>query len=65
MNWERFMYDLRQLSYAYTIVIDDDYKSIIVKNFNLPPGYNRGQIPVMLKIPSNYPESAPGVGRIS
>jgi len=62
MNWSRLNHDLRQLSYAYTVAVDDDYKSIIVKNFNLPPGYNRRQIPVMLTIPSNYPESAPGIG---
>jgi len=63
MNWERLKTDLRRLSYAYAVAVDDDYKSIIVKDFNLPPGYNRGQIPVMLKIPSRYPEDAPGIGQ--
>jgi len=63
MNRKRLFDDLVQLSHAYTIAVDDDYESIIVKNFNLPPGYNRGQIPVMLMIPSRYPESAPGIGK--
>ena len=62
MNLFRLKTDLLALSYAYAIAIDDDYKSIIVKNFNLPPGYNWGQIPILLKIPANYPENPPGVG---
>lgn len=62
MNWERLKHDLRQLSYAYTIAIDDDYKSIVVRNFNLPPGYNFIQAPVMLILPKNYPENSPGIG---
>ena len=62
MNWERLKYDLRQLSYAYMVVVDDNYKSLIVKNFNLPPGYNVPVIPVMLTLPPSYPESSPGIG---
>lgn len=62
MNWERLRYDLRQLSYAYTVAVDDDYSSLVVKNFNLPPGYNFSQIPIMLNLPTSYPESSPGIG---
>lgn len=62
MNRSRFISDLRQLSYIFQIVVDDGYDSMIVRNFNLPPGYNRGQIPIKLTIPSRYPECAPGVG---
>ncbi|MCK4913914.1 MAG: hypothetical protein KAI59_00115 [Planctomycetes bacterium] len=62
MNTARLKSDLRNLSYAYPVAIDDDYKSIIVKDFNLPPGYNYDSIPVLLKLPRDYPESPPGVG---
>lgn len=62
MNRNRFIDDLRQLSYIYRVAVDDDYDYMIIGNFNLPPGYNRGQIPIKLKIPLRYPESAPGVG---
>jgi hypothetical protein len=62
MNKGRLINDLRQLSYIYRVALDDDSKFIIVGDFNLPPGYNRGQIPVKLTIPSRYPESAPGIG---
>lgn len=62
MNWQRLEHDLRQLSYAYAVAIDDDCKTIIIKDFNLPPGYNRGQVPVMLILPKRYPEKAPGIG---
>ena len=62
MSLFRLKEDIKALSYSFSVVVDDDYSSIIVKNFNLPPGYNRGQIPVLLELPSDYPESPPGVG---
>lgn len=62
MHWGQFKTDLRTLSYGFTVAVNDDYSSLIVKNFNLPPGYNRGQIPVLLNLPTDYPESPPGVG---
>lgn len=62
MNWQRLKTDLRTLSYVYPIAIGDDCETIIIKNFLLPPGYNGNRISVLLEIPQNYPESAPGVG---
>jgi hypothetical protein len=63
MNLVYLRDDLRALSYAFTIEIEDDYSSIIVRDFNLPPGYNRGQIPILLDLPYEYPENPPGVGQ--
>jgi len=54
--------DVRALSYAYQVALDDDYRHLFVKNFNTPPGYNFSTIPVLLQIPYDYPESPPGVG---
>ena len=62
MNTYRLIKDLRDLSYVYAVAVDDDYKSIIIKNFNLPPGYNTDYINIILKLPRDYPESPPGVG---
>jgi len=53
---------LRELSYVYPLDVDRDFDFFIVRDFNLPPGYNRGQIDIWTEIPSDYPESAPGVG---
>lgn len=63
MNLRRLRNDLINLSYAYTVEIEEDYSSILIRDFNLPPGYNRGQIPILLRLPCDYPESPPGVGQ--
>lgn len=62
MNYHRLNHDVRLLSLAYPTAIDDDCKSITVNRFNLPPGYNYATIPVLLEIPSDYPEKPPGIG---
>jgi hypothetical protein len=54
--------DVRDLSYAYEVALDDDCQHLFVRNFNTPPGYNLSIIPVLLELPSDYPESPPGVG---
>jgi hypothetical protein len=54
--------DVRNLSLAYKLALDDDYKHLFVKDFNTPPGYNFDTIPILLEIPSDYRESPPGVG---
>ncbi len=54
--------DVRALSYAYQVALDDKYRHLFVKNFNTPPGYNFPIIPVLLEIPHDYRESPPGVG---
>ena len=65
MSIQRLVEDLRDLSTVYPLVMDDNYESIIVKNFNLPPGYNYYQIPIWLKLSKYYPEDPPGVGKSS
>jgi hypothetical protein len=62
MNLARFTHDVRNLSYVYTVAVDDDYQSLIIKDFTLPPGYNYNVIALMLKVPQDYPEDPPGVG---
>jgi hypothetical protein len=54
--------DVRALSHRYPVGMDDDLHQIVVRNFNLPPGYNWETVPVLLEIPEDYPESPPGVG---
>ncbi|WP_186804651.1 E2/UBC family protein [Limihaloglobus sulfuriphilus] len=51
-----------RLSCVYNISLDDTERNLYVDNFNLPPGYNTGVIRVLLALPTNYPESPPGVG---
>ena len=54
--------DVRDLSWAYRVELDDNYRYLVVTNFNLPPGYNLSTIPVRLELPPDYRESPPGVG---
>jgi hypothetical protein len=54
--------DVRELSFAYRCELDNNYRQLVVKNFNLPPGYNFPTVEILLEIPSDYPESPPGVG---
>jgi hypothetical protein len=53
---------IRALSYAYPTALDDYCRHILVKGYNLPPGYKFSSIPALLEIPADYPESPPGVG---
>ncbi len=62
MNLQRLNKDIRDLSYVYILSVDDGYKSLIVQNFNLPPGYNKDFAKVLLELPDNYPENPPGIG---
>ena len=59
-NTDRLEEDVKNLSYVYTVALDGDH--LVVRDFNLPPGYNWDSIPVLLKLPGDYPESPPGVG---
>ena len=61
MNMQRLQDDLMDLSYVYLVALDEDFESIIVKDFNLPPGYNYDSIPILLELPRDYPESPPGI----
>ena len=53
---------LRRVSYGYPITVSDDYSWVIVRSFKLPPGFNRYSTEVLVKIPSDYPLSPPGIG---
>lgn len=54
---------LRDLSRAYGhLWIGDDFEFVIVDGVKLPPGYNRSHTAILLKPPSDYPCSPPGIG---
>ena len=53
---------LRALSCAYRLEVESNFRFFIIRNFQLPPGYNQTTIPVWADIPLDYPESPPGVG---
>ena len=62
MNVQRLTKDIRVLSCVYPVAVSDDYRSLIVQEFNLPPGYNAHLIRILLEIPKKYPVKPPGVG---
>ena len=62
MNFYRLKKDLSDLSCVYPVAVDDEFEHIVIKDFNLPPGYNWDFIPVLLELPKDYPESPLGVG---
>jgi hypothetical protein len=53
---------LRDLSLACRVWLAGDQKYVILGGVNLPPGYNRSQIDILVEIPRDYPLSPPGVG---
>lgn len=65
MNFNRLKQDIRALSYVYPLAVDDEFETLIVQNFNLPPGYNFDKIKVRLRLPDDYPENPPGIGSSS
>ena len=52
---------LRNLSCVYTLHVDEEFEFIIVREFPLPPGYNEKTISIWMGIPSDYPETPPGI----
>ena len=62
MNTQILVEDVLALSEAYSVELADDYDSLLIRDFNLPPGYNWHTVTVKLEVPEDYPESPPGVG---
>ena len=62
MNLQILEKHLLDLSYVYLLEVEDDFKSFIVRDFPLPPGYNKTIIDIRSDIPPDYPESSLGVG---
>ena len=52
---------LKDLSRAFPVWIDDDYKFIIVGGVKLPPEYNISETELLIELPADYPFSPPGV----
>lgn len=60
----RLKRDLRNLSRAgFSLWIDERKRFVIVEGIQLPYGYDRSEIPLMIELPSVYPNLAPGVGK--
>ncbi|NOY42834.1 MAG: hypothetical protein GXP26_13490 [Planctomycetes bacterium] len=56
--------DLRNLSRAgFPLWIDEQRRFVIVEGIQLPYGYDRSEIPLLIELPSVYPSLAPGVGK--
>ncbi len=60
LNYQVLMDHLSELSYRYPIEMDDEGSHILVSSFDLPPGYNRVTIEVLMSL-DNYPVKPPGV----
>ena len=61
-NMTRLEQDLRSLSRAFRLWIDDDYSFVVAGGVKLPPGYNMSYTNLLLELPADYPVSPPGVG---
>lgn len=57
---KRLLKDIKKLSFGYTIEPTKNY--FMVREFLLPPGYNREEISILVLPPEDYPISPPGVG---
>ncbi len=62
MNEHRFLLDVAKLMCAYDVTFSDDYGTLYIYDFQMPPGWNKKQIQMEITIPSDYPISPPGVG---
>lgn len=54
--------DLLMLKVGYVVIVHENYKWFIAKDFKLPPGYNYRLTDILVEIPEDYPCSPPGVG---
>ncbi|TWU20725.1 E2/UBC family protein [Bythopirellula polymerisocia] len=56
-------HDLRNLSCAgFSLWVDERRRFVIVEHVQLPLGYDRHWIPVLIELPRSYPMVPPGVG---
>lgn len=49
-----------RMAYRYAVSRDGRILILWVKNFLLPPGYNRPETEVVIHVPENYPVTPPG-----
>ena len=63
MNLGILRRQVKALSAAYPLRVRNDYGCIVVREFRLPPGFNRPRTEVLMGIPSDYPCSPPGIGK--
>jgi len=62
LNYLTLKEHLLELSRVYPLKLDDRLRWFIIQRFSLPPGYTWTETDVLVDIPSDYPESPPGVG---
>ena len=58
----RLLNDLLLLAVGYVVIVSEDYRWFITKDFKLPPGYDYSSTDVLVEAPEDYPCSPPGVG---
>jgi hypothetical protein len=61
-NRRRIMDDALILGDTYTAELDSELRWIMIDNFRTPPVYSPRSIPVLMRIPNDYPQSPPGLG---
>ena len=61
MNKRIIEKQLRALSHAYPVDVLGNYRQIIVRGFETPPGYNMRKIDPLITIPTNDPVGVPGL----
>ena len=60
MNTRILERHLIALSNVYVVDISSDCQTIIIRDWNPPPGYQRARINLRLELPDDYPVSPPG-----
>ena len=60
MNRERVVEDCLTLGNAFSVEVDSDLQWTIIEDFLTPPAYSPDFIPVLMKIPPDYPLTPPG-----
>lgn len=58
----RLQHDIECLSCFYPLLLDDNWRFVIVQGVLLPPGYNRSTVDFLLGLPRDYPLTPPGIG---
>ena len=62
MNRERVVEDCLTLGNAFSVEVDSDLQWTIIEDFLTPLAYSPDFIPVLMKIPPDYPLTPPGLG---
>lgn len=50
---------LTEKGYEFEEIADGGFLCVVIKDFRLPPGYDRDSTDVLLRLPSGFPDSQP------